>query len=114
MLLGLGFIFWSVCGIWTQTHYSNQESITTQKIFSNNKTVRDVNGKSDTFKPLSQADKPIYPVYPAEGGNIGSLTIPALKRKLTMMQGTGDNELKMGVGHFYQSVLPGEKDNCVI
>ena len=31
-----------------------------------------------------------------------------------MMQGTGEKELKKGVGHFNQSVLPGEKDNCVI
>ena len=59
-------------------------------------------------------DKTLYPVYPAEGDNIGSLTIPALERKLPILQGTGVNELKNGVGHFTQSVLPGEEDNCVL
>jgi len=31
-----------------------------------------------------------------------------------MVQGTGEKELTEGVGHFTQSILPGEKDNCVI
>jgi sortase A len=58
-------------------------------------------------------DKTLYPVYPAEGDNIGSLTIPALAQKLPIIQGTGVEDLKKGVGHFTQSVLPGEEDNCV-
>jgi sortase A len=53
-------------------------------------------------------------VYPAEGDNVGSLTIPALKQKLPIIEGTGAEELKKGVGHFIQSVLPGEQDNCVL
>jgi len=69
--------------------------------------------ESDPSLVLPAPDKTLYPVYPAEGDNIGSLTIPALKRKLTILQGTGVKELKKGVGHFTQSVLPGEEDNCV-
>jgi sortase A len=61
-----------------------------------------------------KSDKIIYPVYPAEGDNIGSLTIPALNQQLPILQGTGVTELEKGVGHFAQSVLPGEEDNCVI
>jgi sortase A len=113
MLLGLGVISWSICGIWTQTHYSKQLNITQKKTVIK-KIVDDVNVKSDTSNSLPPADKTLYPVYPVEGDNIGSLTIPALNRKLTMMQGTGEKELTKGVGHFTQSVLPGEKDNCVI
>ena len=33
---------------------------------------------------------------------------------MPILQGTDANELKKGVGHFTQSVLPGEKDNCVL
>ena len=69
--------------------------------------------KSYPLLVLTAADKTFYPVNPAEGDNIGSLTIPALNRKLPIIQGTGDKELKEGVGHFTQSVLPGEEDNCV-
>jgi sortase A len=59
-------------------------------------------------------DGALYPVYPEEGDKIGSLIIPILEQKLPIFQGTGTNELKKGVGHFIQSVLPGEEDNCVL
>ncbi len=42
------------------------------------------------------------------------MTIPALNRKLPIIQGTDVDNLKKGVGHFTQSVLPGEEDNCVL
>ena len=42
------------------------------------------------------------------------MTIPALKQEFAIIQGTGTEELKKGVGHFLQSVLPGENDNCVL
>jgi len=113
MLLGLGVISWSICGIWTQNHYS-KVSIPPQKTLAIKKIVKDSNGKSDNSNLLPPADKTLYPVYPVEGDNIGSITIPDLNRKLTILQGTEDKELEKGVGHFTRSVLPGEKDNCVI
>lgn len=114
MLLGLGVISWSIYGIRAQTHYSNQVSTPPQKILAIKKIVEDVRVNSDTSNPLPPPYKTLYPVYPVEGDHIGSITIPSLNRKLTMLQGTGEKELKKGVGHFTQSVLPGEKDNCVI
>ena len=66
---------------------------------------------TSTLPVLTEA---LYTVYPEEGDNIGSLTIPALQRKLPIIQGTGEKELKEGVGHFTQSVLPGEADNSVL
>ena len=56
----------------------------------------------------------MYKVNPIEGDNIGTITMPTLKQKLPIIQGTGDKELKKGVGHYVQSVLPGESDNCVL
>jgi len=114
MLLGLGVISWSIYGIWSQTHYSNQESITPKKTVAIKKIVKDFNVKTDTSSLAPPANKTLYPVYPIEGANIGSLTIPTLNRTINLLQGTGDKELNNGVGHFTQSVLPGEKDNCVI
>ncbi len=49
-----------------------------------------------------------------EGERIGRLEIPVLKRKLPLVEGTTDESLKIGVGHFSQSVMPGVSDNCVI
>ncbi|MGB4439110.1 MAG: hypothetical protein WBJ13_07790 [Sedimentibacter sp.] len=50
-------------------------------------------------------DQTLYSLYPAEGDVIGSLSIPVLNKKLPIIQGTGEKELKKGVGHFTQSVL---------
>ena len=68
----------------------------------------------DASSGILNPDKILYPLYPAEGDNIGSLSIPVLKQKLPIIHGTGADELKKGVGHFIQSVLPGEKDNSVL
>ena len=67
----------------------------------------------DPSTVLPAPAKTLYPVYPAEGDAIGSMTIPALKQKLPIFEGTSTEPLKKGVGHYNQSVLPGEADNCV-
>ena len=84
-------------------------------------SVKPSSGILDSDKILSSSEKipfasekVLYPIYPAEGDNIGSLSIPALEQKLPIIQGTGADELKKGVGHYLQSVLPGEEDNCVL
>jgi len=114
IILGLGSIAWSICGIWTQTYYSKQISIPHKRESTIKKIVEDVNVKSKTSNSHPLIGKPLYSIYPMKGDNIGILTIPDLHRKLIIVQGTGGKELKKGVGHFIQSVLPGEKDNCVI
>ena len=101
MVLGVGVIFWALFSMRAQfEHYT------------------DVTPSSYSIPApasvLPATTKELYPVYPVEGDNIGSITIPALKRKLPIIQGTGEKELKKGVGHFAQSVLPGEADNCVL
>lgn len=50
----------------------------------------------------------------SRGDYLGSITIPALSSTLPIYQGTEDAQLKMGVGHFEGSVLPGIQDNSVL
>lgn len=109
MILGLGFIFWGMFSVLGQPDYSIAN---TTDIVSNKLVVENIE-KSD-YHVVSTVDKVLYPVYPIEGDNIGSLTIPALNLELPVFQGTSHNELKNGVGHFLQSVLPGENDNSVL
>ena len=63
---------------------------------------------------ISNPGKVLYTENPAVGDVIGTLSIPVLDRNIPIIQGTGENELKKGAGHFIQSVLPGMNDNCVI
>ena len=110
MVLGMGCFFWSIFSMWAQAQ-SDYSTDVTRGHYSNPTTTEGVNVKPYPLPVLTAADKTF--VNPAEGDIIGSLTIPALNRKLPIIQGTGDKELKEGVGHFTQSVLPGEEDNCV-
>jgi len=118
---GIGSISWAMFSMWVPsysfadvTHSSN--SIPTTLDAKPHKLMEDSIApvQTDPTQVLITSDKTIYPVYPAEDDNIGSLTIPVLNQKWTIFQGTDVKELKKGVGHFIQSVLPGEKDNCVL
>ncbi len=102
MVLGIGFVSWALFNVWGQPDNSLEYS------------AESVNVEPGPPLVLPAPDKPLYDVYPATGDNIGSLTIPALEQKFPIIEGTGTEELKRGVGHFTQSVLPGEKDNCVL
>lgn len=59
-------------------------------------------------------EEAIYHERPKNGEEIGELYIPKLKANLPIYEGTSDEELEIGVGHYTDSVLPGEKDNTVL
>lgn len=107
---GLGFISWAMFSMWAQSDYSADAARSLPVRY----TAESVKVGTEPSLVLSPADKLIYPEYPAEGDNVGTLTIPVLKQELPILEGTGVKELKKGVGHFAQSVLPGEEDNCVL
>lgn len=56
----------------------------------------------------------LYPDRPGPGEDVGELYIPKLKATLPIYEGTNEDELDKGVGHYADSVLPGEKDNAVL
>lgn len=56
----------------------------------------------------------VYEKQPMTGEKIGILSIPALDQNWPIIEGTEEEELEKGVGHFSQSVLPGVLDNCVL
>ncbi|HEY0827163.1 MAG TPA: class D sortase [Bacilli bacterium] len=88
---------------------------------SNNSSTTDDGGEgSHVFstsklpKVLSTAGEVLYPTRPSEGDSIGNLIIPALNQKMVIIHGADEEELEKGVGHFAQSVLPGENNNAVL
>ena len=66
--------------------------------------------KPAPFHPVATSPKKTL----AQGDLIGTLTIAALQDTLPIYQGTDDNSLKKGVGHFIGSVMPGAQDNSVL
>ena len=61
-----------------------------------------------------QEEKELYSEYPAAGETFGELIIPKISASLPIVEGTDEDELEKGVGHYANSVLPGEKDNSVL
>lgn len=62
----------------------------------------------------SETEQELYPERPEIGDEIGELYIPKLDATLPIFHGSSADELKKGVGHFEDSVLPGECDNSVL
>jgi sortase A len=51
---------------------------------------------------------------PIKGEHFADLVIPRLKAQIPIIEGTDEDELAQGVGHYAGSVLPGEPDNAVL
>lgn len=109
IILGIGLISWSMITFFSQNDYYNG-STDNNRIKTAIETVAPVK----TDESSQNTELIVYKKYPEIGDTIGTLKIPSLDQKLTIIQGTGDNELKKGVGHYFKSVLPGQKDNCVL
>ena len=55
-----------------------------------------------------------YDPYPLAKQRIGTITLPSLEQSWPIFEGTDDPELARGVGHYLNSVLPGESDHAVL
>jgi sortase A len=51
---------------------------------------------------------------PKAGEHFADLLIPRLRASMPIIEGTHEDELASGVGHYAGSVLPGEPDNAVL
>ncbi|GAA0316469.1 hypothetical protein GCM10008967_03810 [Bacillus carboniphilus] len=60
------------------------------------------------------ATSSLYPTRPKLDEVIGKIIIPSIDLSAPIVEGTGDEQLAKGVGHYSGSVLPGEHDNTVL
>jgi LPXTG-site transpeptidase (sortase) family protein len=63
--------------------------------------------------PTATAE-PQYVPYPKTGDRIGTITMSSLDLSWPIYQGTANSQLLNGVGHYLNSVLPGQFDNTVL
>jgi len=100
-------------GIWfsTTNMYKFAKGYFLFKTESPSGQIHETKQSSASIKPTK---KELYPVRPKMGEEIGELYIPKLNATLPIFHGTNEDELEKGVGHFADSVLPGEKDNSVL
>jgi sortase A len=124
IILGISFIIFALFQIGNSSgisHTIGTETIATETIVTpaiSSHLVTDASNGSSGIQEASsikpREDIILYPIRPKEGENIGNLTIPVLKRVIPIIEGANEDELKKGVGHFDQSVLPGEWNNSVL
>ncbi|WP_373866386.1 class D sortase [Sporosarcina luteola] len=59
--------------------------------------------------------KPSRPKLSFENGQtIGILEIPSIQKELPIVEGTDEDSLKQGVGHYTGTVFPGQKDQILL
>ena len=123
LALGIVCVSWALVNIgaqsvnYTKAYSTAPPSTATTAVKQVTMLTQNIAASVEPAQPASDLPDPyaiLYPQYPSEGDNIGSLSIPLLKQKIPIFQGTGSKELKKGIGHFLESVLPGENDNCVL
>lgn len=66
----------------------------------------------DTNDEISKSS--LYPNRPEIGEVMGKLIIPSIDLTAPIVEGTENEQLAKGVGHYSGSVLPGEHDNTVL
>lgn len=55
-----------------------------------------------------------WPKLPEPGSSLGDLSIASLDLSYPVVQGTHENELKMGIGHMAGSMLPGQGGHVIL
>jgi sortase A len=116
-LVGLGIVGWAASNIVSTPERSAVVLADTAALPASD-AVLPSNPNTLGVKPHPLAQAAVAPKATGtrvSGGQVlGTLTIPVLNREITVVEGTSTKDLKRGVGHFTQSVLPGMEDNCVL
>lgn len=119
MILGILSISWALIHIQAQTvpvdYNENTDRIPIQADLRNSvKSSIAVPVEGSDSSSIPPQEDILYPIRPLEGDVIGKLKIPALQQILPIIHGTDEDELEEGIGHFSESVLPGENNNSVL
>jgi len=71
-----------------------------------------VQAKEELVKPQKKSPQPELSFQ--NGQTIGILRIPIIQKELPIVEGTDDDALKHGVGHYTGTVYPGQKDQILL
>ncbi len=78
--------------------------------------VFELDAQEKLAQPVVVPEEPVvlYPVKPRLGDKIGTISLPSILLSWPVYEGTTEEQLSLGVGHFQGSVLPGIRDNSVL
>lgn len=113
VIIGIVCVGWALVNIAQSTRFVQNYSEQVSKLGDQSDEAVSLVGQGSPGNPIYAGVK-VPEKAPVVGDIIGSLWIPALNQRTRIIQGTGTEELKKGVGHFVESVMPGAADNCVL
>lgn len=108
LAVGIAIFLWSVFGI-RETLPPQVDPIPLSQV----PTAPAVEESSAQIESPAPA-KAVYESRPKIGERVGTITLPTLDLSWPIYEGTTDAQFAKGVGHFVESVLPGETDNSVL
>jgi sortase A len=118
VLLGLACIGWASINIWsgpsTAPAYNVVRSAPSSPTILASTPITDAVVAVAAPKKKREPRPVTFSKDPSAGDVLGRLSIPALGQEFLVIEGTRDSDLKKGVGHYVKSVMPGQKDNCVL
>src|SRR5690625_3122856 len=115
MLTGIAFILFGGYQIWYKTKKQNKSLAEAKELIQAhdshrqyNKDIKDSEGPED--------DQPSVPIdfQPETGDTVGLLNIPKLEATLPIIEGTDEEELEHGVGHYKGTAYPLQEDQIVL
>ena len=106
-IAGLALIGWSLIGLRVSSPPQETPVVSPAEV---------LRGSIAPPQEADVSDTPVvlYPVTPIEGEYLGTLSLPSLDLHWPVFEGTSEEQLSQGVGHFSGSVLPGIRDNSVL
>ncbi|MCU1807649.1 class D sortase [Cytobacillus firmus] len=105
ILIGGGLVLFSL-----QEMYAQEKKTKDSLALAKDRIQNGVNKES---KYVLLTEQPIGISFD-QGEAIGILKIPRLKAELPIIEGTDEDELEKGVGHYSTTVLPGQDDQILL
>jgi sortase A len=98
----------------TLSEWENNEAPLSEEIESPITENNTIEIKNNEESRTTLTEQVVYVNRPNKGETFGKIILPAIGQEYPIIEGTDQKELAKGVGHFSQSVLPGEADNSVL
>jgi len=108
LVVGIAIVLWALFGI-RQPQPPQVAPIPLSQV-----ALTPLTQPSQTPTDTPEIQKVLYETRPELGDRVGTITLPTLDLSWPIFEGTTEAQLGKGVGHFVQSVLPGETDNAVL
>ncbi|WP_282142118.1 class D sortase [Cytobacillus oceanisediminis] len=105
ILIGGGLVLFTL-----QEMYAQEKKTKVSLAQAQERVQNEVNKES---KSVLLTEQPIDISF-EQGEAIGILKIPRLKAELPIIEGTDEDELEKGVGHYSTTVLPGQPDQILL